>query len=282
MLSALNPFLRYAAMHTTYTPPATYNVCYDCRLFFVLFGEGSIVADGVSYPVGEETAVFLPPETRYRFNFQSPKDVRIYVIDLDLTDRSHMLESSLTTATEESFCKEKVPKYDVIEPFTAPIVIRGASGVREHIASAVDSFFSGEAYFRETASAACKLALISMLRVPTAAGAEARLAERIISHIRQHYGSPTLSNKSIAEDMHYHPYYLSRIMKAHTGRTLHDYLTDYRIERARSFLLTTSDSVTKIAEACGFASYTYFIKTFRERVGHSPLKYRQLYRMIGL
>ena len=70
-------------------------------------------------------------------------------------------------------------------------------------------------------------------------------------------------------------------MKAHTKKTLHDYLIDYRLHVAKNYLRTTTLTITSIAEKTGFASYTYFIKLFREHTGLSPLQYRKSHKNIG-
>jgi AraC-like DNA-binding protein len=58
------------------------------------------------------------------------------------------------------------------------------------------------------------------------------------------------------------------------GRTLLQELTGVRMERACTLLRETADTVTGIAAACGFADANYFTKSFRQRQGVSPLKYR--------
>jgi AraC-like DNA-binding protein len=70
-------------------------------------------------------------------------------------------------------------------------------------------------------------------------------------------------------------------MKAHTKKTLHSYLIDFRIHMAKNYLTTTTYNVTTIAEKTGFPTYTYFIKTFREKTGVSPLQYRKSHSNIG-
>ena len=90
-----------------------------------------------------------------------------------------------------------------------------------------------------------------------------------------------LTNEKIAEHFNYHPYHLSRLMKARTNKTLHNYLIDFRLHMAKNYLTTTNYNVTKIAEKTGFASYAYFIKIFREKVGISPLQYRKTHLSIG-
>lgn len=65
----------------------------------------------------------------------------------------------------------------------------------------------------------------------------------------------------------------NRFLQA-VGRTLLQELTGMRMERARTLLRDTSDSVTEIAAASGFGDPNYFTKAFRHRHGGSPLKYR--------
>ncbi len=58
------------------------------------------------------------------------------------------------------------------------------------------------------------------------------------------------------------------------GRTLLQELTNVRMERARTLLRETFDTVNGIAAACGFTDANYFTKAFRRWHGVSPLKYR--------
>lgn len=280
-LDALNPFVRYAKLHVYYAPPKTNNVCYDCRLFYLLFGDGALIADGVEYSVNQGTAIFLPPKTRYHFRFTDPGAVNIYVVDLDLTDEMSDIKESLKTATEEDFSEEKVPDTMVFDPFRRVIVMNNASRIRDFISEVVEAMLREDCLSYPLASAYIKLALIYMQKGLDEQFGEHRLAERIIEFVKENYSSFDLSNKFIAGELHYHPYYISRVVKAKTGMTLHEYITDYRIKMAENYLITTSRSVTEIAEACGFASYTHFIKLFRVRTGYSPLKYRQLHKTVG-
>ncbi len=52
------------------------------------------------------------------------------------------------------------------------------------------------------------------------------------------------------------------------------YLTNIRINHAMNLLQTTTESVTSIAESCGFSSVYYFCKAFSKSTGCSPTKYR--------
>jgi LacI family transcriptional regulator len=62
------------------------------------------------------------------------------------------------------------------------------------------------------------------------------------------------------------------------GRTLLKELTEMRMERARTLLRDTADTVTDVSAACGFADPNYFTKAFRGQHGRSPQNYRSAAR----
>ncbi|MGW4096394.1 helix-turn-helix domain-containing protein [Mycobacterium sp. NPDC004974] len=57
--------------------------------------------------------------------------------------------------------------------------------------------------------------------------------------------------------------------------TPYQFLLDLRIERAKTLLLTTSQTVAEIASSVGFSTPSHFANAFRRRVGISPSGYRQ-------
>lgn len=59
------------------------------------------------------------------------------------------------------------------------------------------------------------------------------------------------------------------------GTTPIQYLRQYRIQRAAQMLTQTQDSVSDIAQRCGFQDVSYFTKTFRELRGCAPSEYRK-------
>jgi len=64
--------------------------------------------------------------------------------------------------------------------------------------------------------------------------------------------------------------HLSRIFHHATGLTFREYLTQVRMERAKSLLLNSSKSVTEIAYESGFQSLSQFHRVFRKILGASP------------
>ena len=280
-LDQLNPFIRYAKSHVFYAHTKKDCICYDCRLFYVSLGEGTLFANGETYAVNANTVIFLPPKTHYRFSFTDPDSVNIYVLNFDLTDQFSRYSKSLGTANEETFDCEKVLNYELPKEFSDILVQNNGIHVRNYVAKCTDAFLQKDKYYRQTASANLKLALLATLCQQESENSDYQLVQSVIEYIRENYAQGELSNQTIADEFHYHPYHLSRIMKAHTQKTLHSYLIDYRLHMAKNYLVTTSLNVTAIAEKTGFTSYTYFIKIFREKMGQSPLQYRQTHKNIG-
>ena len=70
------------------------------------------------------------------------------------------------------------------------------------------------------------------------------------------------------------PFRLSHGFKKATGVSLHQYVIQRRIERAKLMLRTTADPIAHIAAAVGFASQSHFTTVFKRLTGSTPRLYR--------
>lgn len=279
-IEEINPFIRYASMHQVLYPQKENSVNYDCRLFYVLYGDGVLFANGQNYNVSQGFSAFLPPKTQYCFEFSDCENVKFYVLNFDLTDEFYTISKSIGTATESTFNEQKFPRYNLPEEFCKPIIQSNGIFIRNYVADCVEFFLQKVAYYKHLASAHLKLALFELLRELNSEKTDYKLIQSVQEYIRKNYHNADLDNQKIANQFSYHPYHINRLMKAQTKKTLHDYLIDYRLHMAKNYLRTTTLNITSIAEKTGFSSYTYFIKLFRERTGSSPLQYRKKYKNI--
>jgi AraC family transcriptional regulator len=69
-------------------------------------------------------------------------------------------------------------------------------------------------------------------------------------------------------------FHFARMFKASTGRTVHQFVLDCRIERAKELLRMPHARAADVALAVGFSSQTHFTTMFRRRVGATPGEYR--------
>ena len=69
--------------------------------------------------------------------------------------------------------------------------------------------------------------------------------------------------------------YLSKLFKQNYGMTVKNYITSYRIEKAKSCLQQSDKPILEIASQVGFNDDVTFFRSFKAKVGCSPRKYRQ-------
>ncbi len=70
------------------------------------------------------------------------------------------------------------------------------------------------------------------------------------------------------------PQHLCRIVKRCTGKRLTEYINMIRIEKAKSMLVGTDETVEQVALLSGFENCNYFCKIFKRLAGMTPKQYR--------
>ena len=88
--------------------------------------------------------------------------------------------------------------------------------------------------------------------------------------IKKNYGEKTLSLKMVSEYVGLSENHLSRLFTKQTGNTFIEYVTELRIEKAKTLLKETNLKVYEVAEQVGFANAEYFSKVFKKVTGKSP------------
>jgi two-component system, response regulator YesN len=92
-------------------------------------------------------------------------------------------------------------------------------------------------------------------------------------YVARHYAE-VLPVQKVAQDLSISASYLTKLAKRYLGASFVDYLTDYRMERARELLGTTSLMTYEVAEKVGYPDARYFSSLFRKRLGRTPSEYR--------
>ena len=75
--------------------------------------------------------------------------------------------------------------------------------------------------------------------------------------------------------------YFCRSFKTTFGETPHAFVVGRRLHRAAELMLTSNDSLSQVALACGFADQAHLCKIFRQRHGQSPAVWRRQRRDVG-
>lgn len=99
--------------------------------------------------------------------------------------------------------------------------------------------------------------------------------EKTIHYIAMNYQN-MITLEDTADKVGLSPTYLSKKFKKVTGKSFTEYINYIRIRQAQRMLLTTDDSITKIATDCGFNSSNYFKDCFKNVFGTSPRNFRMV------
>lgn len=83
-----------------------------------------------------------------------------------------------------------------------------------------------------------------------------------------------VSLQAIADHIHLHPVYLSRLYKQETGETISDYIHRLRMEKAAALLGMSGHKVYEVAEQTGYEP-AYFNRVFKKYYGVTPQEYRE-------
>ncbi|MDD6505704.1 MAG: response regulator [Lachnospiraceae bacterium] len=99
------------------------------------------------------------------------------------------------------------------------------------------------------------------------------IVDKAKEYILSHYKDASLDSISRAFDIS--PYYFSKLFKEKTGENFIDYLTDFKIERAKELLKENRKSMKEICIDIGYANPNYFSYIFKKKVGVTPSEYRE-------
>ena len=91
----------------------------------------------------------------------------------------------------------------------------------------------------------------------------------------EHYQEKDLSLQEVSDAVGISRTYFSKAFKEMTGEKYWDYLSAYRIEKAKELLCNTSLGQAQISEQVGYGSEFHFSRKFKEIVGMSPNKFRR-------
>lgn len=98
---------------------------------------------------------------------------------------------------------------------------------------------------------------------------------KAISYMEAHI-TESISLEELSAHVNLSKFYFTRYFRKHMGLTPHQYFLNMRIQYAKRILVTTYDSVEKVAEICGFDNVSNFIRVFKQRTGMTPTAFRKI------
>lgn len=94
-------------------------------------------------------------------------------------------------------------------------------------------------------------------------------------YTKEHYQDKGLSLQEVSDAVGISRTYFSKAFKEITGEKYWDYLSSYRIRKAKELLCNTNLGQAEISQRVGYESEFHFSRKFKELVGMSPNKFRR-------
>ena len=96
----------------------------------------------------------------------------------------------------------------------------------------------------------------------------------MITYLNDHYNEK-VSLSDLSQIAFLCPEECTRFFKKITGKTIFQYLMQYRVEKSQKLLCQTDMSIAEIATHTGFSTQSYFSVCFQKQTGLTPNQYRK-------
>lgn len=112
---------------------------------------------------------------------------------------------------------------------------------------------------------------------PARGGLAAWQLRRVAKYIDEHLAD-TIHIGPLAEIANLSSGHFCRAFKTSIGETPHNHIIRRRLERAKTLMVTTDETLSQIACACGLTDQAHLTRLFRQHVGDTPLNWRRTWR----
>lgn len=104
----------------------------------------------------------------------------------------------------------------------------------------------------------------------------------VISYLEKNISNPEISNDFLSQKLGISEVYLRKLFTTHYGISPKQYIIDMRIQKAKQLLENSAQTITNIAEECGFTSVYYFCRIFKQKTGITPTEYAKLNKIYSI
>jgi len=234
------------------------------ELYFLEKGERSFYIDSTLYLVKENTAVLVQPYLMHKTEGGPFSRINVDFSDDIFDDQERVMLSELS----------KIMVF--------PLKPANGAAIRQ-ILLAMLSAWENPNKLDKTAVTLCVKSLLGCLYLFRSTVNEVEKVSvngrikpqilKIIRYINENYRNK-LTISALAKEFNLSESCLSKTFKRETGYNVGEFILNARINEAKR-LLSSKLSVNKIADELGFSSANYFGLIFKQKVGISPLMYKQ-------
>ena len=266
----INPYVRFARV---FEKPVSRReiVGLDNRLFLCTGGSGEICVSGERYAMTEGAALLIRAGIPYK-NTSETDGMTLYAFNFDFMYAEDRPSVAVSYVLSENYRASMLIEPEVeVEGLSGRATLVSRFLHKDKLETVIAEYDAKGRYSSEISAALFKEILLIFAR-ESSGGVRRTKGETVLEYVREHYREP-MTNESVAERFSYHKNYINALIKSETGTTLHKYLLNYRIERARELIASGEYSVAEAGEAVGFSECTHFSRAFKKITGSSPNSY---------
>ena len=282
--SDVNPFIRYVQLLKIEleTYPVSRWVCpYDCRLFYVTEGRGTLHFKNQEPIEIERGHVVLWMSGMDYFMQSREEDPMILLgVNFDYTQDFSRFTLPIPPDPLNIFDADRILEQVEFTDFPRMnrlVHLRNMQSIEGDLRKMLREYAAQKTLCVNYLSNSFANILVLICRnislSDSARNVSAEKMETVLKYIHEHYAED-LNNGYLGSHFGYHSNYLNRQIKIYTGKTLHQYLLFYRVGRAIDLLISTSYSITEIAVMVGFRDLYHFSKVFKQKTGLTPCELR--------
>lgn len=109
------------------------------------------------------------------------------------------------------------------------------------------------------------------------ANKQKKTARQVMDYIHEHF-EENISLQLVADELNLSPYHISRAFKEETDTNFGDYLIQYRMDKAKEWLIYSDMPIKEISERLCYTSVQNFTRIFKQVADMPPGQYRKKYR----
>ena len=101
-----------------------------------------------------------------------------------------------------------------------------------------------------------------------------------VDYIRKNYNSGQIKISHLASMSKMTTRYFGELFYVFFGMSPKEYIIQMQLETAKNLLISSSASVSEVAETCGFSDVYYFSKMFKKELGETPSMFRKMNKVL--
>lgn len=279
LFSDIQPFVRY--VQKLPIVPETYPTYsdvrpYDCRIFYVVEGKGTLRIDNECRSLSRGQAMLWLSGVQYHIRSDEKEPLVLLGANFDYTQALSNLTVPVPPDPVSSF--DMNGRWESVEfidfpKLNRPVHLSNMHILEEALTEMLMEYKAQKLYCAKRLSSMMLNILVLLARNIALSDSDKNTSvakmDSVLDYIHEHY-TEELDNEELGAHFGYHPNYLNRQIKLYTGKSVHQYLIHYRIARAIDLLVATEQPVGEIAVKVGFRDLCHFSKIFRQKTGASP------------